>query len=150
MAFQFTYREIFNKKGVARGWVPSSKQDAVLRHVVLFGLISAYVTAALLAGVFPPNNEFLAPHAFALPVILILAIWLYFLAWVADEYPVQSRRLLVISGWLFVIVYAGVVVLYQPASYVTRIAFLGYLIAVALIATIQFLGIRRKLGNDAA
>jgi len=147
MAFSYTYKEIFSRAAFSRTWLASSRRDKSLRYSVILGFFLAYCLGALVAGDFPPEKELLTPFIFVakfelLPAVALFPIVFYVSAWVADEFPLRSRQVIVAAGMIGLFAYAFATVVNNPESYVSRIGFFVYPIAIATIALAQIRSIR--------
>ena len=149
MAFSFSRRKKFSRADFHRRWLEIGARDKALRNTAIFGFIAAYAVGAVIAGDLPPKKELLAPNFYLgqfdfMPMIAVVAVIFYFLAWTADEYPRGSRTAIVIFGALATCTYVVSLAKYQPESYNVRIGFLLYLVAVPVLAALQ----RSKISSN--
>ena len=147
--FSFTYKEIFNRSAFSRTWQDVAKRDKALRVVVVAGFLVAYGFGVLVAGEFPPKKEILAPILYIgrfdfLPIIAVFPIVFYVLTWVANDYRLVARSLIVVTAFIGEIGYVIAVLGYGPGSYVVRLGFFLYPVIVGMLAAAQILAIRSE------
>jgi hypothetical protein len=149
MAFSFTYKEIFSRVGFSRTWLERSRRDHALRYGSILGFVLAYCVAALIAGDFPPRKELLAPFIYlgnldVLPVVALFPVVFYLCSWIADEFPLGSRQVIILAGVPGIVVYGLSSTVHSPGLFPSRIPFFVYAVAIIILASVQTARIRSE------
>ena len=142
MAFSFTYSKFFRSGDFHRTWFGRESGDRVLLFASWFGAALVHLLAAIAAWEFPPSSKLLEPVIAIgrfefLPVSFLIAVILFLLAWVSDEYPRLSRRLIIACCAISTLVYLALVFVDSHTLLDTRALFVLYLAAMGFLAGMQ-------------
>lgn len=146
--FDYTYRKVFNPAAYRRTWVEIGFQDAALRNSCVVGFVAAYIFGAIVLGRYPVPASLLEPGVLNFPIVILAGIWLYFLAWTADQAPVRSRQIFLVSAIACLLGYLRLLQLQNPPSSLPYMGFVVFFAIVAVLAGLQLYEIKHLAASN--